>query len=481
MIEAVRSFFSHRGGNVSIMFGLVLVPMIAAAGAAVDYSRASSAKAALSAAADAGALAGASKIGTDAERESAARQVFASNLERSGFPYPVTVRYENLRENGQNAGFRIETGTQVSTLFGWALGSSMSQIGTAAQARSGIEEQTELVFVLDTTASMEGDRIDSLKSATNTMLDDLLSRITRPNLLKVGVVPFAQYVNVGLGNRNASWIDVPADYQTPVTSTCGPVYDQIGTTNCRMVTYPATPYVPPGTCLIDGRMRPCGGSPAYPAYTAEVCDPVYSATPRNACYSSGGDWVRWDGCVGARAYPLNTQDGSYGTRIPGILGVSCAAPVQDLTNDISSVRSTIYGLTTMGETYLPAGLIWGKRMLSPGQPFPASSTPSVRKVMVLVTDGRNTKSPTYPAHDGSDSVLADQLTRETCQNIATDTANPIKVYTIAFEMDGLDTKTILQNCAQRSGGQFYDAADSARLRAAFGDIVNNVYGVRLTQ
>jgi Flp pilus assembly protein TadG len=481
MIRALKAFLDDRGGNVAMMFGLALMPMLGAAGAAIDYSRMSSARAALSAAADAGALAGAANTGSESDREAAARQVFTSNLQRSGFPYTVRVRYDNIRDSGQNTGFRIEAETDMNMLFGWVLGSNGGPIATAAQARSGIEEKTELVFVLDTTASMEGDRIANLKVATNQMLDDLTARTTRPNLLKVGVVPFAQYVNVGLGNRNASWIDVPADYQTPVTTTCGPVWDVIGTTNCRTVTYPATPYTPPGTCMIDGRPRPCGGSPGYPAYTAEVCDNVYSATPRNVCWQSGGDWVRWDGCVGARAYPLNTQDGDYGTRIPGIMGVSCATPVQDLSNDIASVRSTINALTTMGETYLPAGLIWGKRMLSPGQPFPASNDSSIRKILVLVTDGRNTKSPTYPAHDGSDSALADQLTRETCQNIATDGSNRIKVYTVAFEMDGLDTKTILQDCAQRSGGQFYDATDAARLRAAFSDIVNAVYGVKLTQ
>jgi Mg-chelatase subunit ChlD len=145
------------------------------------------------------------------------------------------------------------------------------------------------------------------------------------------------------------------------------------------------------------------------------------------------------------------------------------------------VRTTINSLVTMGETYLPAGLIWGKRVLSPGDPFSASNAAGVRKFIVLVTDGRNTKSPTYPTHDGSDETLANQLTRETCQNIATDTSNPIRVYTVAFEMDGLATKTILQDCAARSGGQFFDAADAARLRASFSDITNAIFNVRLTQ
>ncbi|MGL4242868.1 MAG: pilus assembly protein TadG-related protein, partial [Beijerinckiaceae bacterium] len=223
------------------MFAAALVPMMGAVGAAVDYSRSSSARSVVAAAADAGALAGASKVGNERDREAAARQVFASNLSRNGFPYPVTVRYENLREQGNNVGFRIEVGTSVPMLFGWALGTGSAAVGHKSQARSAIEQTTELVFVLDTTASMEGDRIVNLKSAANMMLDELQARTTRPELLKVGVVPFAQYVNVGLGNRNAAWIDVPADYQTPIGTHCYDHYDVVGQTNCRMVTTPAEP------------------------------------------------------------------------------------------------------------------------------------------------------------------------------------------------------------------------------------------------
>jgi Mg-chelatase subunit ChlD len=480
MLGKLRQFMADRRGNVSIMFGLSLLPMLGAAGAAVDYSRSSSSKSIVNAAADAGALAAAAKVGTAAEREAVARSVFAANLQKAGYVHPVSVRYTNIEEERVNRGFRVEATTTVPTLFGWVLGETNRNIATLAEARSGSEAETELVFVLDTTDSMEGDRIVNLKSAVNTMLDDLTSRATMPNMLKVGVVPFAQYVNVGMGYRNASWIDVPADYQTPVTTSCRDEYDAIGTTNCRNVSYPAEPFVPPGQCMRDGRPRTCGGSPGRPARTENVCDPVYSPTPVNRCYTSGGDWVRWEGCVGSRNYPLNTVDRDYGTRIPGILGISCATPIQNLTTDISSVRSTVNALVTMGETYLPSGLIWGKRMLSPGEPLSASSTPGTRRIMVLVTDGRNTKSPNYPRHEDGNETLANQLTRETCTNIATDTVNPIRVYTVAFEMDGLDTKTILMDCARASQGKFFDAADSTGLRAAFADIANAIYGVKLT-
>jgi Flp pilus assembly protein TadG len=481
MIDCLRKFVADQRGNVSMMFGLALMPMLAAAGAAIDYTRASSSKSIVNAAADAGALGAAAKNGTAAEREAVARSIFASNLQRAGYPYPVSVRYTNLVEQNINRGYRVEVTSAVPTLFGWVVGSASTNLAATSEARSGSDEATELAFVLDTTDSMEGDRIVNLKSAVNTMLDDMTSRSTMPNSLKVGVVPFAQYVNVGMANRNAPWINVPADYQTPVVTTCRDEYDVVGTTNCRNVSYPAEPFVPPGTCMRDGRPRPCGGSPGRPARTENVCDPVYATTPVNRCYTSGGDWVRWQGCVGSRNYPLNTRDSDYGTRIPGLMGISCGTPIQNLTTDITSVRSTVNALVTTGETYLPSGLIWGKRMLSPGEPLASSSSPSTRKILVLVTDGRNTKSPTYPLHDGGDEAQANQMTRETCMNIANDTSNPIRVFTVAFEMDGLDTKAILSDCARASNGRFFDAQDATALRAAFSDIANAIYGVKLTQ
>jgi Flp pilus assembly protein TadG len=476
MIRKVREFGTDDRGNIAMLFGLTLIPMLGAAGAAIDYSRASAARSTISAAADAGALAAAAKPGTPAEREAAARSVFTSNIERSGFLHPVTVRYTNLVEDNVNKGFRVEAESRVPMIFGWALGTFISNQSAAAEAKSAENDPIELTFVLDTTASMEGDRIANLKTAVNTMLDDMTSRAAAPDKLKVGVVPFAQYVNVGLGYRNAPWINVPADYQVPVSTVCQDIYDQVGTTNCRPVSYPADPTM----CVIDGRERRCPNTPR-PARTENVCDPVYSKTPRNACWQTGGEWIRWNGCVGSRAYPLNTRDSDYGTRIPGIMNVTCASPIQNLTTDIASIRSTVNGLITSGETYLPSGLIWGKRMLSPGEPLAASASRGARKVIVLVTDGKNTKSPNYPEHNNSDEAVANQLTRETCTNIANDVANPIRVYTVAFEMDGLQTKSILQDCARATGGEFFDALDTAKLRTAFQNIAKAIFTVRLTQ
>ena len=52
-----KDFRRDERGNISLLFAASLVPMIAAAGTAIDYSRASQARSQLHAAADSAALA----------------------------------------------------------------------------------------------------------------------------------------------------------------------------------------------------------------------------------------------------------------------------------------------------------------------------------------------------------------------------------------------------------------------------------------
>ncbi len=53
---AVRRFTRARGGNVAVIFAIALVPVISFVGAAIDYSRANSARSSMQAAMDSTAL-----------------------------------------------------------------------------------------------------------------------------------------------------------------------------------------------------------------------------------------------------------------------------------------------------------------------------------------------------------------------------------------------------------------------------------------
>ena len=55
---------------------------------------------------------------------------------------------------------------------------------------------------------MKGDKIAALKTAADNLIDGL----PNDDSTQVGIVPFSAYVNVGLHNRHASWMDVEDDY-----------------------------------------------------------------------------------------------------------------------------------------------------------------------------------------------------------------------------------------------------------------------------
>ena len=98
----------------------------------------------------------------------------------------------------------------------------------------GSDEKVEIALALDTTASMGAltgtsssdldpsgtyfstpiadlSRMDALKFAATSFTSTLFNNPNLKSRLKISVVPFNTYVNVGLSQRGASWLDVPDD------------------------------------------------------------------------------------------------------------------------------------------------------------------------------------------------------------------------------------------------------------------------------
>ena len=224
--------------------------------------------------------------------------------------------------------------------------------------------------------------------------------------------------------------------------------------------------------MVDGRSM----TASYEQCDIVYGDPVYQCSTWTNSYT-------WRGCVGSRAYPLNMKDENYSTRIPGILNADCPSRIQPLTSSRSDLRNAIDAMVAVGETYLPSGLVWGWRSLTPSQPYAESggdrsdgNGDRIRKILILMTDGENTKSPNYPDHNGSDAALANSLTAEACNNVK---AAGVSVFTIAFAITSDPIKDLMRGCAS-AGGNFYDAADPGQLDAAMQAISQQLAGLRLT-
>jgi hypothetical protein len=254
--------------------------------------------------------------------------------------------------------------------------------------------------------------------------------------------------------------------------------DSSSTSNVCSTYQPST--VVPGRCHDVTSTYTVDGVPTTSTY--QSCDYTYGP-PTSSC-SDVTTSKTWYGCAGSRNYPLNTLDQDYATPVPGIMNVSCPTEVTPLTNQKDAVTNAIAAMTVTGNTYIPAGLMWGWATLSRDAPYDqAQDTVNgqpVRKFLVLMTDGFNTLSPTIPydgAHFGSDTALSNTYTQELCTNIK---AKKITVYTVAFAVTDTSIKSILQGCAS-SANNYFDASNASELHDAFQKIAEDFSPLRLTQ
>lgn len=190
--------------------------------------------------------------------------------------------------------------------------------------------------------------------------------------------------------------------------------------------------------------------------------------------------VGWNGCVGSRDEPLNTRITSTVARIPGLVNGKCATtPILPLTKNMNTVAQTIDSMTAKGSTYTPSGIAWGWRTLTPTAPFTQTRNQNTQKtdnVMVIMTDGNNTRSKNGITHELELQAPADNTMVEMCENAKRDN---IQVYTIAYEIKDQKTRDILEGCASNTEN-FFNASSGVELGDAFNQIATSLTVARIT-
>lgn len=455
----LKQFAGERDGGVAVLFGLSLVGLSLAAGLALDYARAFSVESALRSDLDAAVLGAASNMSDPGAVQAAASAYFDENWKLKHGVSNVSLTVVKTADNKLTG---TATATVPTTLM--RLGGFNTIDLRAVSEVEVAGGNVELSLVLDTTGSMAGSKLDGLKLAAKSLIETAYEAPDADEHVKIGIVPFGQYVNVGMENRSAPWMSVPPDADI-AQHYCGNVSGPIlTTTNCRTETVHT---------YQDGQPY---------SYDQQVCDHTYGP-PTYQC-SDWTDHIAWYGCAGSRANPLDTLDENYATPVPGLMNTGCGSPIQKLTNDQTLLNDKIDALVASGDTYIPTGLMWGWTLLSHIAPFDDAldygarvDGKKVKKVMVLMTDGFNTLSPLYPNHNGGDTALANNLTAELCVNIK---SKEIELYTVAFEVNDNSIKDILETCAS-SSSKFFDARDSSELVAVFRNIAKDFTPLRLAR
>jgi Flp pilus assembly protein TadG len=459
-----RSFFKNTSGNVAIMLAIAGVPMLLAVGAGTDILRQYNTQTLLQAAVDSAAVAGGSLTFSSAPKAEKAKQAvedyLAQNEAVKGLSSGLTV---DSGELAKSSGYFVRVSGKIDTTFMALAGINTLDVGAYSEVDLGGQD-LEVALVLDNTASMNSEgRLDSLKSAAKSLVDTLYDNKPVNGYLKIGVVPFADYVNVGMSNRNVSWMDVLPDKTEVIPNVCSITYPDATSSNC---------HDEKGVWNNDGVATP---------YTYQVCDWNYG-NPKTVC-SDQTVTTKWYGCVGSRTSPLDESIGSVGKKYPGIQNTSCPQEITTLSDQKSTVDSAIDAMVAVGETYIPSGLLWGWNVLDSSEPIKGAKTAEQMaaakglKSMVLMTDGDNTRSPDYPYHWGSDAALADKISAKLCENIK---AEGISIYTVAFKVTKQASKDLLAGCASNAA-QAFDASDTAGLLVAFDQIGASLAQMRFTK
>lgn len=486
LLQLARRFRKNESGATITIFAFSAVGLICLAGVVVDYGRLTKAHASLQAATDSAALAAARLPSKDptAMRTAANNFFVANTIGIDGHNIQIT----NFTFASTTGTVSIETSGVLDTSLMSLAGFKTMGFSARSAAVKEVTGTVEMALVLDNTWSMSDSaggsdsKITVLKAAAKSLVSTVLNEGGAN--VKIGIVPFADYVNVGTANRDASWISVPADYSTTSTRTCTKK-------NTKDVCTKGTP----ATCTrtVDGVRETYDCTP-------QTCKTT-TVPEYETCSGGGTTNYRWFGCVYTRNSGSTLLLPDQGTAVyKGIQQTSqtCLNPIVPLTNNKTTLTSAIDGLIVNSggykpATYIPDGMVWGVNVLSNAAPFSEGAAYDAanklpRKALVLMTDGANTRVFNNAKGDHSDlstnaATKATQVTKVNSDTVRVCTeakARKIEVFTVAFAVTDVAAKTMLQDCAS-DPAHYYDATDAAALASAFQAIGQSLTSLRLSQ
>jgi Flp pilus assembly protein TadG len=198
----VREAASDARGNVAMLFGMALPVLVMIVVGGVDINRVSTAKVGLHDALDAAALAAARSPYTDAAD---IQRVGMDALKANLAAYPTMSLIENettfvlVNDEIVVADARVDVQTLVANIFLPPYGKFMDDtmpVGVHSEVHRSTKD-IEVSLVLDVTGSMAGSRLNSLKSAANTLVDLVVQDQQNINRTRMALVPYSMGVNPG--------------------------------------------------------------------------------------------------------------------------------------------------------------------------------------------------------------------------------------------------------------------------------------------
>jgi Flp pilus assembly protein TadG len=445
----VRTFRHATAGNVMLTFALTTIPMVGFVGAAVDYSRGNSAKAAMQQAIDATGLI----LSRDAQSLSEAAlkqkadQLFKTLINR---PEIQNIVVTPVLYTPEESTFRlvVDATGKVDTTFTRILGKENLDLSVNTEIKWGVKK-LELALALDNTGSMSSsNKMTELKKAllnikdqngatADGLLETLKKAAKKAGDIKISVIPFDTAVNIGTSYKDESWVDW------------------------------------------DGATNKLWGS----CNTSIDDSKQYNKTQ---CNNAGGSWTTWSssnknswtGCVIDRSQDndvLDTTPGaSAATKFPANKRCDLvqALPLTDIWGTgYQTIKDKINAMSPQGYTNVTIGLAWAWHSLTSSVPFAEGTDPKpdTDKVIILLTDGDNTQNRFSTTQSNIDA-----RTTLACNNVR---LTNIKVYTIRV-IDG--NASLLQSCATKPE-MYFNVAQASQLNPVFAAIAQSLANLRIAK
>jgi Flp pilus assembly protein TadG len=524
----LRGFFRNSDGNVAMLFGIAVIPLVLGIGVAVDVGRGMLVRERMYSAADASALAIGSWAGlTQTEMKAKAQQFFDANYPPNSLG---TVGLLDVTFPGDD--IVVKVSGKIPTTFMRLANIDEMNIATSSTITKK-ERNIELALVLDTTGSMgQNGKLTAMKTAAKSMVETLFDSKPTSDKLKIAVVPFAAAVNIGSGNIDSGWIDKDANSAVSYEDFSS------GTKVLTLLTKIGRNW---GGCVRErgGAYELTDDAPSNPEtrfapYFAPD-EPSEKASNNNREYDNsylkdgsspavcngstwgGGGWGSGSGSGTANDTACQKDTTKYTNPQWEVNSSSDRGPehncppkaITSLNNTKSTITTAIDGLVAKGNTVIPAGLLWGWRVVSPTEPFSEGGSytdDKIVKAIVLLTDGENNVSggdnyhnkSTYNAfgyaaiYPSGSTAVANHLgsasgsnAESTLNSKLTTVCNAVKaknilVYTIGFQINDTTTQNLLKNCATKTD-MYFNSPNNSQLAGIFQDIAQGLGELRIAR
>jgi Flp pilus assembly protein TadG len=497
MTPHLRRLWPDQTGNVGMIFAASLLGLSTCVGCAVDYGRWLNARSQTQYALDAATLAAgrALQLTGDAAKAKAAADHYYAAM-KSKITVNDTVQFVPKNNNtvveAHGSAYiatpflsiigvdRLTVVADAATPTTVCIGPTCPTAGGGSSGNTGTS--IEISMMLDTTGSMQGEKLAALKEAAKELVDIVIWDDQSQYTSRVAMVPFSDSVNVGSYFKAVTGVDA---------TIAGGAY-----------TYPDSCYTTTTTTSKSGKVKTtktllpsCANNPNYATYTCVV--ERIGVNEFTAVAPAGTGKAPKPGVTLTTA----SMAGTNNTMIPWNQSTSAChegTKIQPLTDDKDDLKTAIDDMVAANATAGALGTAWAWYLLAPewkhiftgeSEPLPYelltelgdTGQPKLRKIAILMTDGA------YNTHQLG-TATASQIqgkAKTLCQAMKD---KHMLVYTIGFQLGG-DAGAIntLTNCASShvidtgaSVRNFYNVETPQSLQAAFRDIALQISKLRLS-